>query len=66
MDCNRQSVKCHIFARYEVDNGFYFGSSELRDAVLSNYELGEDWEEYHLEGLQQIYEQMADNGKKLR
>jgi len=39
---------------------------ELRDAVLNNYELGEDWDEVHLESLKQVYDQMTENGKKLR
>ena len=40
--------------------------SELRDAVLNNDELGEDWDELHLESLKQIYDQMAETGKKIR
>ena len=43
-----------------------FPCLELRDAVINNYELGEDWDEVHLESLKQAYERMAESGKKLR
>ena len=47
-------------------SGHFQFFSELRDAVLNNDELGEDWDEIHLESLKQIYDQMAENGKKIR
>ena len=46
--------------------GRKFFVSELRDAVLDNNELGDDWDELHLESLKQIYDQMVENGKKIR
>ena len=56
----------HNFILFFEFPGRKFFVSELRDAVLDNNELGDDWDELHLESLKQIYDQMVENGKKIR
>ena len=63
-----QLVLMHIILTsiFEFPGRKFFFISELRDAVLDDNELGDDWDELHLESLKQIYDQMVENGKKIR
>ena len=57
-----RSYSLAVLTKFRIVSFF----SELRDAVLNNDELGDDWDELHLESLKQIYDQMAESGKKIR